>query len=63
MRIIQQGTKKPLVFRGTCHKCGCVFEEDAPNLTVQQDQREGMMASVQCPQCHEKAWMYPAKAR
>lgn len=62
MRIISKGTKKPPVYRGTCDKCGCVFEEDADKLIITHDQREfTSFAHVFCPQCNTAAIMYPVK--
>lgn len=50
MRIIKQGdiNKTKTVYRGTCPKCGCVFEAD-PHET-EDDQRDQTVYAF-CPTC------------
>lgn len=57
-RIIKRGVKARPVFRGTCHSCGCVAEEDREVLNVQHDRNESL-ASITCPQCDKQMWVYP----
>jgi hypothetical protein len=57
-RIIKRGEKPNPVFRGTCHSCHCVAEEDEGRLAIQYDRNE-RLAPIHCPQCNEKMWVYP----
>jgi len=59
MRILRDGKKGKPVFVGKCFTCGCIFEEDKENLSVDHCPREGYaFAHVKCPCCEIRAVMY-----
>jgi hypothetical protein len=65
MKIIKQGNKHQWWVGkvGTCNYCDTQVEiEETDKLSPQQD-RDGVMASVDCPTCKQKIWVYPNSSK
>ena len=60
MRIISQGQRpEDKVHRGTCLNCKTVFEFEAREAEMHDDQRDGAALVINCPTCHQTVWVAP----
>ena len=64
MRIIKQGTAREWWVDkvGTCSYCRSEIQVEMGDKVRETSDRDGLMASFDCPSCNHAVWVYPASA-
>lgn len=58
MKVIKPGkTKAPKELEVTCKKCECRFSFFEREGTYHEDQRDGDVISIKCPECRTTNWI------
>ena len=62
MRLVKKGKDpKTEIWKATCMNCKSQYEARPGELTVMDDQRDGMMARARCTECKQDMFFYPPR--